>query len=138
MGFFEWFGEMMRPGPVGRISRRNEEESWQPRSKFLVWLLTVLGTALLVFFTWSLARSEDWWKWLIALFVYLFIAYYTSPQPDHSNMGWFGGLIDNPFRFSDDLNRFAAFLALLLLPGKLIVYALQTILNTIQVFRSKS
>ncbi len=49
---------------------------------------------------------------------YLLIAYFVLPEPDYGNMGWFGGLMDNPFRISDDLNRFLFFLRVLLIPGR--------------------
>lgn len=26
-------------------------------------------------------------------------------EPDYNNIGWLGGLIDHPFRFSNDINR---------------------------------
>jgi hypothetical protein len=36
-------------------------------------------------------------------------------------MGWVRGIIDNPFRWSDDVNRFLFFVEAILLPGKLMI-----------------
>ena len=129
MGFLEWFGESFNRGPVGNINR-NDDDSWQPRSKFTVWFLTLLGVGFLGFSIWAILQSDHKWQWLIAMGIYLIISFFASPQPDNSNMGWAGGLIDNPFRISDDFNRLLAIFALMLLPGKIILYAAQTILNT--------
>lgn len=37
---------------------------------------------------------------------------------------WLGGLIDHPFRYSDDINRLLIFLSLLLLPGRMVAMGL--------------
>ena len=36
------------------------------------------------------------------------------------NIGWLGGLMDHPFRYSDDINRGLLGLKLILMPGRLI------------------
>lgn len=43
-----------------------------------------------------------------------------SAKPDYSNIGWFGGLIDNPFKISDDVNRMIVLFMVILIPGRLI------------------
>ena len=44
-----------------------------------------------------------------------------SQDVDRGNLGWFGGLVDNPFTFSDDINRFKFRMLLLMIPGKIIL-----------------
>jgi len=56
----------------------------------------------------------------VATLIYLAIAYHVHPQPDMENIGWLGGLLDHPFRYSDDINRFLVFLVILLWPGRFI------------------
>ena len=56
--------------------------------------------------------------------VYLAIAAAYRPEPDTSDLGWLGGLVDNPFRFSDNINRFLLFLLIVLWPGRLVADAL--------------
>jgi hypothetical protein len=131
MGFFEWFGEIFNPGPVGNIGRQ-DNDAWQPKNKFTVWFLTVLGVVLFGFLIWAVLQSDEKWQWLIALVIYLLLSWFASPKPAYSNIGWARGLIDNPFRISDDFNRWLALFALMLVPGKIIIYAAQTIHNTIR------
>ena len=131
MGLFEWLGESFNPGPTGNI-QRHENASWQPKSKFTTWLFTLLGLGIFGFLAWCILQSDAIWQWTLALLIYLIIAWVASPRPDYRNMGWAGGLLDNPFRISDDYNRMLSLLALLLVPGKLIIYAAQTLLNTIR------
>jgi hypothetical protein len=60
---------------------------------------------------------------------YLLVAQFIRPEPDTSDLGWFGGMVDNPFSYSDDVNRFLLFLQITLLPGRFIV---QSIRNSIR------
>ena len=52
-----------------------------------------------------------------ALILYCLLGYLIRPEPDTDDMGLFGGMIDNPFSYSDDHNRFLMFLKLVLMPG---------------------
>ncbi|PCJ58161.1 MAG: hypothetical protein COA79_14170 [Planctomycetota bacterium] len=54
---------------------------------------------------------------LVGLFVYCLAGYFIKPKPDTSDMGYAGGLIDNPFSFSDDVNRGLLTLKIILIPG---------------------
>jgi hypothetical protein len=56
--------------------------------------------------------------------LYLLAAYLIHPKPDTSNVGWLGGFIDHPFRYSDDINRALVFLLILLWPGRLVANGL--------------
>ena len=58
------------------------------------------------------------------LFIYCLISYKVIPQSDTSNIGLLGGLIDHPFRYSDDINRFLILLSILLYPGRFIATTL--------------
>ena len=55
---------------------------------------------------------------VLGTFVYLMIAFFLRPRPNLDNVGWLGGLVDHPFRFSDDLNRGLGCLFVVLLPGR--------------------
>lgn len=135
MGFFEWLGDAIKPGPVGHIevnTKGGDDGRWHPKAKWLVWLLTLLGVGFLGVLIYWIATSADVLNTIIASVVYLVIARFFTPIPDDSNMGWAGGLINNPFRFSDNANRLLAILALLLIPGKIIIYSVQTIINSIR------
>lgn len=58
--------------------------------------------------------------YIVGIVAYSIAGYFVLPKPDYSNVGWLGGLIDNPFRVSDDFNRMLIFITVLLLPGRLI------------------
>lgn len=136
MSLFEWIAERFNPGPVGKLQTANEAEEWQPRSRLVIWLLTLAGACVFALFVWGICTSENPFGWMLALAIYLLLARWLSPQHEPSNMGWFRGLMDNPFRISDDFNRLLFLFALFLLPGKLVLYAAYTLFNTIQSYRS--
>ena len=131
MSLFEWIGERFNPGPVGTVKPENNN-AWQPKHRAVVWMLTLSGLGLFGFFVWAILQWDRQWLGLLSLAVYLLLAWSLSPKPDHRNMGWFGGLVNNPFRFSDDINRVLLLFAVLLLPGKLILFAFQTLRNTLR------
>jgi hypothetical protein len=41
-----------------------------------------------------------------AMLVYTGIAFFIRPEPNTDNMGWGGGLGNDPFQYSDNINRF--------------------------------
>ena len=58
------------------------------------------------------------------LALYLFIAASYTVCPDTNNMGFLGGMINNPFRYIDNINRFLVFILIFLIPGKLVMIPL--------------
>ena len=64
---------------------------------------------------------KDYW---LGWGVYLLVTLVLSPNPDMDNLGYFGGLVDNPYHWKDDWNRFQVGLVLLLTPGKIFLAAL--------------
>ncbi len=122
MGLFEFIGEAMNPGSVGRIqSNKGINKNVNIRTLVLKSIISVgiiVGLYFLIF-----GRSFHLKGLLIYLgimIVYCLIGFYIVPKPDYSNIGWLGGLIDHPFRYSDDLNRMLIFLVIVLYPGRLI------------------
>ena len=125
MSLFEWLGESINPGPVGNIEAG--ESSLEPRKMKRIWviLLSVLCVLLFAFINWCINRADSSatrWGLRIGFIVYLVIASQITPKPDSSNMGFLGGLIDHPFRISDDINRFLLLFYILLLQGKMIIF----------------
>ncbi len=80
------------------------------------------------------AAAMIWWPggvpgWFhvaypMAMFIYIAAAATMTPDYDSTNLGWAGGLIDNPFSFEDDFNRFGLGLTILLIPGKVVCWTL--------------
>ena len=59
---------------------------------------------------------NEYYAWVLA--VYVCVGGLLSPQWDSEDTGFLGGLLDNPFSWSDDHNRTLRKIALVLLPGK--------------------
>lgn len=55
---------------------------------------------------------------------YLMAAYVINVNPDTSNLGWGGTMLDNPFSYEDDHNRAMLKIALFLWPGKVVWWTL--------------
>ncbi|MCB9689528.1 MAG: hypothetical protein H6735_31110 [Alphaproteobacteria bacterium] len=121
MSLFEWWGESWNPGGTGGVEVRGDRIG-------TVWLgFTLVRFALTLAATVALPLAVTFWGggmnpvgglaagggWLL----YLALGYFVRPEPDMSNLGLFGGLIDHPFRWSDDLNRSLLFFKLALFPG---------------------
>jgi hypothetical protein len=73
-----------------------------------------------------LPRWPDWLPLVygLVMVVYLMGAAAVELEVDRHNLGWAGGLIDNPFSFQDDFERKKLGVMLLLLPGKVVVATL--------------
>jgi len=59
-----------------------------------------------------------------AMFGYGLLGHLVQPSVDTDNLGWAGGLMNNPFRFSDNIERGKLKLLIVLFPGRLIGAAL--------------
>ena len=63
-----------------------------------------------------IALLNGWYG--IVMAIYLAAAGLLTPTYDPENVGFFGGMIDNPFSFQDDSERTKRTILLVLLPGK--------------------
>ena len=126
MSLFEWLGESFNPGPVGDIDASREPIFNQGIKRGWALFFMLIGLVLFGFSLRLILQSETKFWSFVFFVIYLLFSYFLTPKPDTSNVGWLGGLVDHPFRISDDMNRFLVFLYLFLLPGKLVVFALQT------------
>lgn len=128
MSLFEWFGESYNPGEMGGI--RVERGSGSDQSRGVVMLCFVIAMALIAGGAFAIFHfgGELWQQQMLligsAFAVYLLLAYFLRPEPDMDNVGWLGGLMDHPFRYSDDVNRFLLFLQIALLPGRFIAQSM--------------
>ncbi len=111
----------------------NNIEERQP-SRFRFWVVLIIGQVAF-WYVIGWAKDEDLIQnklvWFITFGVYLILALIMRPKPDYSNMGWLKGLIDNPFRFKDDINRMSVLSLIILYPGRVMIdsfiYLLQLI-----------
>lgn len=133
MSLFEWIGESFNPGPTGDVEFG--DGSREPERN-LGWLaIQVLVSAALVggFLAGvrHFAGHPHWPSVLGGLAAYLGIAFLLRPRADLDNLGWAGGLIDDPFRISDDWNRTLLFFSLVLWPGRFVSDTLADLLRTL-------
>lgn len=77
-----------------------------------------------------LAQCLPMWKATLAtagiLLIYIGIAFFLRPEANADNMGWCGGFGNDPFQYSDNVNRFLFKLHMLLGPGR---FAAETMLD---------
>jgi hypothetical protein len=132
MGLFEWLGETFKPGPIGHIY--TNPQPLLPGGVKRIWivLFSILGLGIFALLTWQALSADDGVISFTAITSYLLVSYLVTPKPDMTNMGWLGGLINNPFRVSDNYNRFLFFLSAVLIPGKLVVFAVQSIYKLVK------
>jgi len=123
MSLLEWLGESFNPGPVGDVQVGARERRGSPPA--VVTVCAVISAALLgVWLYVLLATMHGGIAGVAATILYLVLAYFLHPTPDYSNLGWLGGLMNHPFRYSDDLNRLLLFLVVFLWPGRFVAESL--------------
>jgi hypothetical protein len=121
MSLFEIIGESLDPGPIGGIDTGPPPR--EPRSRTAVLLRGVVALAIVttVFLGTAVVGPLASGRPGMAggvIGVYLLLGYFVRPRPDYENMGWLGGILDNPFRYSDDINQMLWVLRLVLWPGR--------------------
>jgi hypothetical protein len=137
MSFLEWWGESYNPGPTGSVelgrSKRPPRSNGAILVRFIFTVMIVGGLYLLLFTKMYEPSLKNLAMTTSILLVYCIIAYLVRPEPDTSNIGWLGGVMDDPFRYSDDINRFLLFLKAFLLPG---VFLAESIIDATRLIRS--
>lgn len=127
MSLWEWIFERRNPGPIGDMNVKKSEfaDEDMPRWKQVVcFCIGVVSWAVTIYLLVLSLEKNVLVDVLIFLVVYLIISWVLHPKPDQSNMGWAGGIIDNPFRWSDDMNRMLLFFLVILSPGKLMLFSI--------------
>lgn len=124
MSWLEWFGESVSPGSMGSTEcggrDRDERPRWQTMIYFFVAAAVLLGWGYLLCQAFEPLTLSAIVFSALGTLLYLVFGYFVHIKPDSENIGWCGGLIDNPFRISDDINRFGLVLHVLLWPGRFV------------------
>jgi hypothetical protein len=68
---------------------------------------------------------------LFVLLLYCIFAHYVRPEPNTDNMGWVGGMMNDPFQFNDNVNRGLFTLHCWLGPGRFVSAAVIDSLVTV-------
>jgi len=136
MSLFEWFGESFDPGPSGETHFGPRDRGRRSRANVLIRsgisLGLLGGLGYLMHQEMGIRDVAIYRNTAVGVFFYSFVAYFVHPEPDTSNMGMFGGLMDHPLRYSDDVNRFLLFFLVILLPGRFLSEALVDLLRLIR------
>ncbi|HVK09470.1 MAG TPA: hypothetical protein VM597_11900 [Gemmataceae bacterium] len=131
-GVFEYLGERHNPGAVGDVDCQPPplvRNRWLSLTGFMV-ASGILGAWLwlLGHSCFTAASDANALAWFLTGFVctgmYLVLAFVFLPKADMSNLGWLGGMMDHPFRYSDDVNRAILFFRVALFPGRMLANAL--------------
>lgn len=120
MSLFEWLGESFNPGNIGTLKNEKPKLIKIPRYQVIFKFSVSFIIIIYILFS-SINNSQNFLDFaytLLILLIYLLLGFFIAPKPDYNNIGFLGGLIDHPFRFSDDINRFLFFVKLILLPAR--------------------
>lgn len=134
MSIFEYLFERKNLGKVGTIEKNNQAIK-KVSIPILILKLVIATFMIYGLFYITVLNNLTWINTIIftaILFIYCLIGFKVIPQPDTSNVGLLGGLIDHPFRYSDDINRFLILLSILLYPGRFIA---TTLIQFIMLFK---
>ncbi|MDZ7680516.1 MAG: hypothetical protein U5J63_02110 [Fodinibius sp.] len=129
MNIFEWLFKSSNSGTTDNMDSPTASPSqFPPIVIILGFLVAHDGTGHPLYLAEFPTNWQQQWGLYLGIclgeITYLILGFFVQPQPDSDDMGWFGGLINNPFRISDNFNRFLLFLKILLLPGYLIARAI--------------
>jgi hypothetical protein len=128
VSLFEWIGESVDPGEVGTVRLDGPDER-PPRSRLEVAVRLIVSGLMLAGLVWLLhkfgLRRPDHWAIAIGVTAaYLCLGYFVRPEPDWDNIGWLGGMMNHPFRYSDNINRTLLTFKILLWPGAFVSEAI--------------
>ncbi|QHI73493.1 hypothetical protein [Aminipila terrae] len=121
MGLMELIGELINPGEIGTVEKVKREKKVRLHILILKTIVSIAILAVIYFLSFGISfHMKEALSFVAAITVYSVVGYFILPKPDYSNVGWFGGIFDNPFRISDDINRMLVFVMIILMPGRLI------------------
>ncbi|GAB5554676.1 MAG: hypothetical protein Sapg2KO_42670 [Saprospiraceae bacterium] len=120
MKFKEIFNKLFSPKPIGTVDLKGKND--RPYSKytllhFSLALLIIVGLEYLFFN----ANVDELVSFILlanlVLLIYILISSLIRVQPNYENLGWVPFLVNDPFRISDNVNRFLIFLQVMRIKG---------------------
>ncbi|WDI40726.1 hypothetical protein [Bremerella sp. P1] len=124
MSFYEYWCEQYDPQPVGNVELNTEHVAQQ--SEWVVFFKLIAATLMAVGLFWlpfHFLPLTGWHSVVVAAgipLIYVGLAFFFVPQANTDNLGWLGGMVDDPFHISDDWNRSLMFFNAVLGPGRFI------------------
>lgn len=119
MSLMESLEEQLEPGPVGDFETGPPPHEPRPRRQVIVRGIVGLAMVAVPLVLASLATpfSIGTVIRVAGLHLYLAVAYYVRPRPAAFDTRW-RAVLDNPFRYTDDLNWMLWFMGVVLSPGR--------------------
>jgi hypothetical protein len=136
VGWYEIVGERNDPKEMGGVQLNTFYET----RKKPVWLVGVKLLGLLAMLAAGYAMFVPFlplplWQSIMAvsgaILIYVGIAFFFRPQPNADNMGFLGGMFNDPTHYSDNVNRTLWKAHCLLGPGR---FAAETLLDCCTLF----
>lgn len=121
MGLIEFIGESIRPGKIGTVDITKGKKEKRIGMLIVKTILSIAIVAVLYYLIFGISfHLKELLLFAAVMAIYSITSYFILPKPDYANVGWFGGVFDNPFKISDDVNRMLVFVMVILMPGRLI------------------
>jgi ribosomal protein L37E len=102
--------------------KRRSTTTTDPAGLVTLWSLAAIVVGVAYWLVFSLAKAEHSRDNILifaaVMAAYGLVGYLFRPAVDTGNLGWFGGLMNNPFRISDNVERFKLKLLILFYPGR--------------------
>ena len=128
MSLLEFYGEQHNSGERGSIEISDGHITFRSKPLILIRAIVVIVLVSVVWWlAWPYLPLEGFQRGLLlvgASLIYASLGYLIRPEPNFENMGWLGGLMDHPFRYSDDINRTLLLVRILLDPGRFVAVSL--------------
>ena len=122
MSIFEYLFERKKSGNVGSFEKSKLSIKHVSIPILLLKLFISIFMVYALFYI-TVSQSLNFINmmiFLLILFGYCLLSYKFIPRPDKSNMGLLGGIIDHPFRYTDDLKRVLILFLVLMYIGRFI------------------
>lgn len=135
MGLIEFIGELIRPGKIGTVDITKREKEKRIGMLIVKTILSIAIVTVLYYLIFAISFNiKELIVFIAVMVVYSVAGYFILPKPDYSNVGWLGGVFNNPFRISDNVNRMLFFIMVILMPGRLIS---TTVLSWIELLKKE-
>lgn len=128
MSFLE-YGNKNNPKDIGTLAHDTPIQVPELTPKFFIWpIIAFIIICLIEGFI--LAFSHSFIETVIFGF-YLTLSAVFAPKPNLDDIGFAGGLIDHPFKITDDINRHLLGIKILLAPGKFLINPIKNLIYSI-------
>ncbi|MBI1246533.1 hypothetical protein GC197_01665 [bacterium] len=128
MSMYEFWSESGNPGSMGCIDINTDHIAqrsvWVVMFKVFVATIMTAGLFWVPYHFLPIYFPITGWHVIgtptILVLLYLGISFFVIPRPDTDNLGWMGGMANDPFKYTDDWNRSLVSLNHTLAPGRFI------------------